>query len=179
MPIEANYKEYYGIHLNHYSTVWGGNTYNKIMVTDYPDANLVSTVTTMSGSARFLYPRVITNKCYVDGVAEGHITLYNTGSTTTTCTYYSVSLIKTDDVPSNETTLGFYSATISSDNSMTTSSRYLTLPFFMSINKQVLNENEKILVYITHTSGASVCISHANDSSNVDIRIKVPFAPEM
>jgi len=177
MPIEANYKTYYAIHLNHYSTAWAGNTYNKILVTEFPDENLVSTVTTNATSADFLYPRLITNKTYLDGVAEGHITLYNNGSTTTTVTNFTVSLKKTDDVPNNETVLGSYTKSISADNNIA-SSNYLTLPFYMPIDKQTLNENEKLIFHIEYTTDSSdLCISHANDSSNIDIKIKVPYAP--
>jgi len=177
MPIEANYKTYYGIHLNHYSTTWAGNTYNKILVTEFPDSNLVSTDTTNASSADFLYPRLISNKAYIDGVAEGHITLFNNGSSSTTVTSFTVSLKKTDDVPSNETVLGSYTASISSDNSVAASG-YLTLPFFMPIDKQTLDENEKMILHVEYVSGSSdMCIAHANDSSNIDIRIKIPFAP--
>ena len=177
MPIEANYKTYYGIHLNHYSTSWGGNTYHKILVTEFPDSNLVSTDTTNTSSADFLYPRLITNKAYLDGVAEGHITIYNNGSSATTVTNFTVSLKKTDDVPSNETVLGSYTANISSDNSIP-SSGYLTLPFFMPIDKQTLDENEKLIFHVEYTSNSNdLCIAHANDSNNVDIKIKVPYAP--
>jgi hypothetical protein len=178
MPIEANYKEYYAIHLDHYSTVWAGNTYNKILVTEFPDLNLVSTVTTYASSAKFVYPRIITNKCYVDGVAEGHITLYNNSTSTATTTNYTVTLSKTEDVPSTETTLGTYSKTISTGNTLTSKS-YLTLPFYINIDKKPLNENEKLLLYIAHTSTGSMCICHANDSSNIDVKIRVPYAPEM
>jgi hypothetical protein len=175
MPIEANYVTYYGIHLDHYSTSWGGNTYNKLLVTEYPSEDLVSTVSTESTDVTFLYPRVITNKTYLDGLAEGHITFYNTSGSESTVTTMTVSLKSTEDVPSSTTVLGSYSGSYS-DASMADDG-FLTLPFYIPIDEQTLNENEKILLNITFTaSTGNVSISHALDSSLEDIKIKIPYS---
>jgi len=180
MPIEANYKTYYAIHLNHWSETWGGVTYNKLLVKDFPDSNLVSTATTKASSIDFLYPRLVENKYILDGLAEGHFTLYNdNASTVTTVTAYTVSVKKTDDVPSNETILGSYTKNISSDNSVATRS-YLTLPIYMTTSntpKISVDANEKLILHIEFTGGSDLCISHANDSDNIDIEIKLPYAP--
>ena len=177
MVIEAHYKEYYGVHLNHYSHSWGGVTYNKVLVTAFPDSNLVSTDTTKSADVSFLYPRLVTNKTYIDGTAEGHITVYNNDSGATTVTAFTVTLKKTKDVASSATALGSYTGTISSDNSVAATG-YLTLPFFMTIDQGILEANEKLFFNVKFTSdGSLMCVSHANDSADIDIYIKVPFAP--
>ena len=178
-PIEANYETYYAIHLNHYSTIWGGNTYNKILVTEMPSEDLISTSSTESTNVTFLYPRLISNKVYLDGVAEGHITIYNDTGSSSDVTTLNISLKKTEDVPSNEETLGSYTATLSADNTIT-DDNYLVLPFYITISEQTLEANEKLLFNIQFTSSTSgLKISHALDSSLIDIKIKIPYAANM
>jgi hypothetical protein len=100
MPIEANYEEYYGVKLQHYTYSWGGITYgginnNGILVKDFPNEYLISVVTTNVLTMKFLYPRPITPKAYIDGTAEGHFSIYNKHSTTTSnVTSYIVYLKK-------------------------------------------------------------------------------------
>jgi len=179
MPIEANYEIYYGINLNHYQYTWGGISYNNFLLTEYPDSNLVSTVTTNITTLDFIYPRLITNKTYLDGTAEGHFTLYNNDpSSATAISSYTVTLLKTTDVPSSIETIGSYTNDISSTSNIIASKGYLTLPIYIVISKKPLNENEKIILRIAYTSSnTNICICHANDNSDVDIKIKIPFAP--
>ena len=187
MPIEANYETYYGIKLEHYTYSWGGITYGGpntihygILVKEFPDEYLVSVPTTDANSMSFLYPRPIVPKGYIDGTAEGHFSVYNVhSSTTSTVTSYTVALKKTNDVPSNETTLGSYSATLSTASEVLPED-YLNLPFYIQLVEQELNAEEKLILYITWhgTDEDNLCFSHENDSNIIDIKIKVPFAPE-
>ena len=175
----TQYQTYYGIHLDHYSETWGGNEYNKMLTKSFPNVNLISTATSSTASEiKFLYPTLYKNVYYLDGVANGHITLYNKStSTATSVTAYTVSIKKTDDEPGNETTLGSYTNSITTDNSLPTHN-YLTLPVFVDITKQVVNEGEKLILSISVTGGDDICLSHANDSSDIDIKIELPYAPQ-
>ena len=171
---ERQYQTFYGIDLDHYEEVWAGTTYTKILVKDYPDSDLKSTVSTKTDSASFIYPMVYENVYYLDGIATGHITLYNDTGSATTVTDYTVTLKKTDDVPSNETVLGSYSHTLSTGSSITAAD-WLTLPIKINLNKQVIEANEKLILTISYTCTDNIAISHENDSTLEDIKIKIPF----
>ena len=172
------YNTYYGVYLNHIDETWGGLTYNKILVTEFPNEYLSTTSYELGQTARLLYLTLWKNKYYIDGIVEGHVSLYNESSTgSATLTSFTVSLRKTDDVPSNETVLGSYTKTISSDN-IINKEDYLTLPVYMNVDKQLIDEGEKLLIYLEHNaSAASVGWAHANDSTTIDMQIKIPFAP--
>ena len=182
MPIEAQYVTYYGIHLYHYSYPWGGNTYNKLLVTEFPNENLENKSVTSSNDVTFIYPRLVGNPVHVDGVAEGHITLYNNtadvggGGSNVTINSYTVSLKKTADVPGAEEILGSYTHSLVTSNSLG-GYQYLTLPVYIVIEKKKLEANEKILLNITFNSdgGGVPNISHALDPDNIDIQIKIPY----
>ena len=188
MPIEANYKTYYGIHLNHYSYTWGGVTYNKLLTQDYPSDELISTASTQSTTTDFLYPRLVGNPTYIDGVAEGHITLFNSNSSTSvTLDNFTVTLYKTDDIPNNESTVGTYSLVPSGDNIIWktgevsddgTKSDTLVLPVYMPISKKKVDVDEKLYLTISYSStGGTVWIGHYNGTDPDDIKIKIPYSP--
>ena len=186
MPIEANYETYYAIKLAHYDYSWGGRYYggtnnDGILVRDFPSDYLVSVPTTATSGMYFIYPRPITPKAFLDGMAEGHFSIYNNSTVTTySVTSYEVIIMKSDDVPNNETIIGSYYNSISTDNSVPTED-YLTLPFYISIEEKELNADEKLILYLNFSSNDTLddlCIGHENDSSIVDCQIKVPFAPE-
>jgi len=186
MPIEASYETYYGIKLAHYTYSWGGKTYggsniDGLLVKDFPSEYLVSVPTTPENEMQFLYPRPITPKAFIDGTAEGHFSIYNNSTATAySVTSYSVSIKKTNDVPSNEEVLGSYYGLISTDNSVPTED-WLTLPFFIQLSEKELNADEKIILYLTFSSDDTIgdlCFGHDNDSSIIDVMVKIPFAPE-
>ena len=178
MAISKLFQTYYAIDLEHLSESWGSNTYTKILVKEYPDSALVSTVSTQSADVTFLYPHQPTNVYYLDGVAEGHITLVNWhAADTTTVTGYTVRLRKTDNTPDNETTLGTYTGTISTGNTISAAGGELRLPIFMNIDGQKVGEDEKLLLNITYnSSGGTPCVKHELDSADPDIKIKIPYA---
>jgi len=167
---------YYGVHLDHVNEIWGGNTYQKVLVQDYPFEELVSTPSTAASTVDFLYPHLIKNRYYLDGVAEGHFTVYNSHATNNmTVTAYTVTLLKTDDVPSNTETIGGYSNSISSNN-VVAAKNFLSLPVFMNISKGFVDENQKLILRINVTSSdGTLCICHDNDSVYEDVKIILPF----
>ena len=134
--ITRQYQTYYGIHLNHHEETWGGNTYNKILVKEYPHEDLSTTDTTDATSITFLLPQMYMYKYYLDGITEGWFTLYNQDtSNSATLDSFTVSLLKTEDVPNDETTLGSKTMSLSSNNTINASSylkavsyTHLTLP---------------------------------------------------
>jgi len=179
-PIEAQYVVYYGIDLTHAVYTWAGTSYTKQLVTEYPSEELVSSVSTEdSTNARFLYPKLVGNPTYVDGVAEGHFTIANGhASEGIVVTNYTISLIKTNNVPNNETIIGTYQNSPSSMASISAGT-YLTFPIAMNISKQKVDEDEKLILEIDLTiTGSGQCdIQHYNGGNPDDIKIKIPYAP--
>lgn len=190
ISIEAQYEQYYGIHLNHYSDTWGGKTYNKMLTKEYPSEDLQSTASTQISEVTFLYPKLVGNPTYVDGIAEGHFTIYNSNSgASVTVTAYTVSLKKTDDVASNETILGAVTTNISTDNIILKSGTYtdhingtggdlLVVPFYIPLSHQKIDYSERILLTLKFTStGGTPWIGHYNGGDPDDIKIKIPYSP--
>jgi len=192
MPIEAQYETYYGIHLNHYTYTWGGSTYNKLLTQEYPSDELKSTTSTQTATADFLYSKLVGNPTYMDGVAEGHVTFFNSSSgASATIDDYTVTLYKTVDVPSSATVIGSYSVILSSDNIIakvgTTWGKNdggkdeddtLVVPVNIVITEKEIDINEKIFLRISYNStNGTVWIGHYNGSDPDDIKIKIPYSP--
>ena len=178
----AQYQTYYAVHLNHHTESWGAASWNKILVTSVVDENLVqtgSTSITSSTTVSFLYPPLIQSKYYLDGVAEGHFTLYKKGTGTGWINQYSVTLLKLDEA-GNYTTLASISETTGSITIATLN--YLTLPIYMNISQAVVNEREKLVLRIgvtcsNGTPSIGMQVSHELYSDAKDIEISLPFAP--
>lgn len=183
MPITKQYQTYYGIHLTHYEEVWGGKTYKELLVKEFPSEYLSSASHSSSTDTTFIYPTLWKNKYYIDGVCEGHVSIFNTNSTTTYyCSRYTVELLKSPDVPNSETVLGSYSNTLSTASEIYPED-YLTLPVFIPVQKALIEEDERLLFrfYFYNNSATSQNIGDCfvacyNDSSVIDMQIKIPYA---
>lgn len=177
------YQTYFGVHLDHHSEQWGGQSFNKILVLEYPDPNLVCTsATDATGTVelKFLYPLLVQNKYFLDGIVDGHVTFKADATAGRVASGYTISLNKLNN-----------SGTITNIASMTytfgtvytfTANQYLTVPIFFQVSKQPVNENEKLYLSITLTTGYTagtnyIYLSHANDSNVPDIKIRLPYAP--
>jgi len=174
-----NYQIYYGAHLDHHVETWGGMNFNKVLMLEYPDPNLVCTATTEAcGGVNhdFLYPLLVQSKYFLDGVLDGHVT-FKCGATAKTATGYVVSLNKLNTTGAI-TNLGTMSYTFATTYSFTINS-YLTVPVFIQLSKQPVNENEKLFLRVSLTTAetSGISLSHANDSSVPDIKIRIPYAP--
>jgi len=177
MGITRQFQTYYAISLVHHVESWGGVDYNEILSTDYMDTDLISTVSTAASTLDFIYPSIYKNKYYLDGIATGHFTLYNNNHSTSTATVssYTISLLKTEDVPLATTVLGSVTETLSSDNTIPPEN-YLTLPIFMILDKALVEAGEKLILRIEYTStGGDMCIMHDNDSTEEDTMIELPY----
>lgn len=173
------YQIYYGVHMDHHVESWGGMNFNKILVLEYPDPNLVCTALTEAcGNVNldFLYPLLVQSKYFLDGVMDGHVT-FKCGAAAKTCTGYVVWLNKLSDA-GTITNLGSMPYTFATTYNFTANS-YLTVPVYMQLSKQPVNENEKLFLRINlvTTAASGINLSHANDSSVPDIKIRVPYAP--
>jgi hypothetical protein len=183
MSVDKTYQTYYGIFLDHYADIWGGNTYHTVLVKEFPSEYLSSPSHSSATDTRFEYPSLWKNKYYIDGTAEGHVSFYNINSTTTyKVSRYGVELIKTIDAPSSETVIGSYTYTFSSPSNIAHGD-YLTVPVFMNISKQLVEENERLLLRVyfynnsaTASSAGYVFVACANDSTIIDMQIKIPYA---
>ena len=173
------YQTYYGVHLDHHVELWGGMSFNKILVLDYPDPNLSCTsLTEACGNVNldFLYPLLVQSKYFLDGMMEGHVT-FKCGAAAKTATGYIVSLKKLSQ-SGTVTNLGYMSYNFLTTYNFTANS-YLTVPVYIQLSKSAVNENEKLFLRVqlvtVETSGIN--LSHYNDSSVPDIKIRVPYAP--
>jgi len=184
MGLSRQYQTYSVVHLNHYDITWAGIAYNKILVKDFPSEYLVTEDYTcdVSHTAEFLYPVSVLNKYYLDGLAEGMFSIYNESTTTAyDVTAYVINIKKSPDVGGGDETLGTYSNTISSDNSVPTED-YLSLPIYINIDHKLVEEDERLLLEVSYTCAGDTLgdtgIAHANDRTNADGYIKIPYAPE-
>jgi hypothetical protein len=152
--------------------------WNKFLVTEYMDEYLVVTASTDfdgTNPLRFLYSPLVQGAYYLEGVAHGHFTLYNTTSTIT-ITGYTVNLSKLS-TSGTYTSLGTVTNTISADNTIAAHG-YLTLPIRMIINKAYVGPQEKIVLSINVVESSTTCaLVHDNDATENDIEINIPFAP--
>jgi hypothetical protein len=174
-----NYQIYCGVHLDHHVEPWGYMSFHKILMLEYPDQNLTcTTLTEACGSVNhdFLYPLLVQSKYFLDGICDGHVT-FKCGAAAKTATGYIVSLNKLSNI-GTITNLGNMAYTFSPTYNFTANA-YLTVPVYMPLDKQAVNENEKLFLRINlvtaETSGIN--LSHANDSSVPDIKIRIPYAP--
>jgi hypothetical protein len=176
------YQTYYAVHLDNHVELWSSMSFNKILVLEYPDANLSCTATTdATGSVNidFLYPLLVQSKYFIDGILDGHVTFKSDATIGRTCTDYSVGLNKLNNA-GGVTNIGYMSYTFSPTFTTTVANQYLTVPIYMQIDKQPVNENEKLFLRIklgTAMTTGQWFLSHANDSSVPDIKIRIPFAP--
>jgi len=145
MAIVAQYQTYYAVDLDHWWESWGGTLYNKILVKEMPDEEVSETTSTAvsSGTVVFIYPLLVSNKYYLDGIIDGHFKIcnqsyYGVGSNATNLTGYTVTLRKVDNV-GNETTL----ASVSTDFTYSIATDYLAVPFYLNIINAEITENEK------------------------------------
>lgn len=175
MPIEAYYKTFYGVHLNHWTESWGGTDYNKLLVKEYLDDDVLTTDTTAASSITFLYPTLIKSSYYLNGKTSGHFKIYNQNSSSTqTLNSYTVTVKKIDNAGTS-TNLATHTETISGGYEVP-SQTYLALPVFVSLSKAEVNPNEKLAVTFEIDGDSDLVFSHANDSSTNDVMIKLPFA---
>ena len=183
MPVEKTYQVYYGINLQDFSDIWGGRTYKTLLVKEFPSEYLTSYDTSSATDTRFEYPSLWKNKYYIDGTVEGWVSFMNThASTTYKISSFGVELIKTANIPSNETILGSYSYTFSTPTDIVAQDT-LTVPIFVNIEKKLVEEDERLLLRVymynnsaTSASVGSVFIACYNSSSPVDMQIKIPYA---
>ena len=185
MSVLRQFQTYYGIYLPHWETDWGGDTYHSLLVKELPSQYLVSEDYINDTEATFIYPSMYASKYYLDGQIEGHISIFNTSTTNDdvgSVTDYTVTLKKSSDEPNSEETLATVTRVISSDNSVPTED-YLTLPIYMPIDKKLVEANEKLMLYVSFSTGTDptdgdLVIACANSSSpDYDIKMKIPYAP--
>lgn len=175
--ITANYKVYYGVHLNHWTESWGGTDYHKLLIKEYMDDEIISTATESSAATvTFLLPELVKSSYYLNGRASGHFKIYNKStSTPTDITGYTATIIKINNV-GTETDLGTHTEVIAADNSVATDS-FIAIPFFINLSKAEVLENEKLAFSLVITGGSDLCFAFDNWADTEDLKIEIPFAP--
>jgi len=177
MGLTRQYQTYYAISLKHWQEVWGGNTYNTLLVKEHPSEDLVSDDFILSDEVSFIYPLMYESKYYLDGIIEGFIGIYNNHSTTTaTITSYTVTLKKQANTDPSPSTLATMTRTLTANNTIPPKD-YIFLPLFMPVEHQKVDVSEKLILTISFVSTGGTCgVACANDSSVLDNLIKLPYA---
>jgi len=174
-----------GIALEHWSETWAGETYNTLLVKEFPSEYLIPLNDepdyVPGDDVSFIYPLMYANKYYLDGIIEGHISIYNSSAADTAdIDSYTVSLSKQKDTDITPTVLATMTRTITTYNTIPTED-YLTLPLYMPITRQRVDANEKLIWRTQFTAsgaGAEDCgVACANDSSVLDMKVVLPYAP--
>lgn len=175
MVMEAQYKTLYGIHFNHHAEIWGQKSFNKILVKNYRDDDLVMTDTTgVDSTASFLYPIMIKSSYTLNGLIEGHFKVYNSAGVARDLDDYTVTLKKINNA-GNITIIAEQETVISGSYSIP-SLDTVAFPINMTITKQNIKSNEKLFLHFDITGNSALQLSHYNDSSLVDIKIDLPIA---
>ncbi|MCK5018099.1 MAG: hypothetical protein KAS32_13665 [Candidatus Peribacteraceae bacterium] len=170
----------YPIQMDDYQKSWGGVDYKIFLMENFPEmcADYNFTDVTDADTLRMLYMSSPDNVYVVSGVVSGEIVFYNAhAGESATLTSFTVSLRKTDDVASNETTLGSKTSAVGDSIAAET---YQTYPFFFDVDAsddaKHVKKLEYMLLYLSidHTGG-NLKFSHANDSSSKDLIINIPI----
>lgn len=174
MVFDTQKETYYGMYLTDWTYSWGGRSYNNYLMTEFVDENLRYNSTTDADDIRYLLPYAPGNVYVIDGWCEGFFTVYNAdGSNSTTFDSYDVYLKKTEDAADSEETLGTMS--VSPDDTVNIES-YGTYPIYFDVDEQSVSEGELLLLHLNMSfTDGDLEWSHANDSSNVDLEIKIPI----
>jgi len=181
------YQTYFGVHLVHWEQEWGNIAYNKMLTKSLPVADdfIETEDYTAEHNASFLYPLKYLNAYYLDGLLEGWFSIYNSNALTTyDIESYTVKLQKSNNIQAVPTDLVSYTNTLSTVSTVPTES-YLTMPIYVDINHQLIEENEKLILYVEITATTdtdtpkNLSVAHANTTTGgVDLQIKIPYAPE-
>jgi len=176
MVFTTQKRTYYGVIIDDYTKTWGGLDYNTFLMDEIVNENLNYTDTTDADDIRFLLPFSPASSYVIDGVVEGFFAVYNAhAADTSTLNSYTVSLKKTADVPSAETTLATMSNTLSSET--IAKETYGYYPIYFDVDQKTVDaEDELLLLYLSmdFTDG-DLEWSHANDSANIDLEVSIPF----
>jgi len=183
MGVLRQMQTYYAIHLEHYSLDWSGEIYDTLLVKEFPSEYLEGDYSQDVRELSFIYPSMYSAKYYLDGIAEGYFSVFNssTGTDDTgTVSSYTVKLETTPDSAGAETTIFTITRTVSTASSVASSS-YLSLPIYAPIDAKLVNADEKLILTLSFTgtqpSSGYLGIACANDSTNIDNLIKIPYAP--
>ena len=172
----TKYQTLYGMQLDDWTKSWGGVSYNTYLTeqSDYFNGNLNNTATTDADDIRFLYPKAPSNTYYLDGLLEGFFTVYNAdGGSTATFTSYTAYLKYTEDASDSEVTIESFANTVS-DSIGTTS--YGVYPIMMFLEHEEIPKATRLLLHINIVhSGGDLEFSHANDDTNHDLMVRIPF----
>ena len=185
MVFTRQYQTYYGINHQHWKKTWGGVDYTAMLSKEIPvgDDFIETTDYTIGKSISFIYPLIYLNKYYIDGLAIGHFSVYNTDTVSTyNVEDYTVDLQVSKDVGGDLRTLGSYTYTLSTASSVPTEG-YLTFPIYMTMDKCLVEENEHIILKLSFTCSGDTTsklgIAHANTAQGGhDMLLKIPYAPE-
>ena len=183
MSVLRQMQTYYAIHLEHFSLDWSGDIYDTLLVKSFPSEFLEGDYSQDVQTLSFIYPSMYANKYYLDGIAEGYFSVFNSSTgtgDTSKVTSYTVTLESTPDAVGKETTIFTITRAISTASSVASSS-YLSLPIYAPIDAKLVNADEKLILTLSFTGTQPIAgylgIACANDATNIDNLIKIPYAP--
>jgi len=172
--IDTKYLKYYGCDLDDKGLYWGGVTYTKQMVEEYPDIE-TSVTTSTAGTIVFLFPK-IESITYIDGLVKGNFKIHNDTGSGITLSNFTITL-KKYDIGNTETTLvSFYFTDVSNTVG---DGEWLNVPFEFNCDRQIIYPYERLTVSLqTISSNFKICHDIDTKWGN-DFSIELPIAIEM
>jgi len=173
MAVMRQYQTLYGIYTDDWtSNIPNYSNWHYHLVKDYIDNDCDRTDNSEASiTRRFFYPHTFAETYNIEGIIEGHIKY--TSTATSTCTDVRVSLIKVhEDTTETE---------IASTGTKTVNKSIVTNDlwgFWFTIDvtsAPKITKEEKLGLKIETTCASTIKLSHTNDSSTEDIKIKIPY----
>lgn len=172
-----NYIKLYGIYTDDWTTVWGGQTFNrhlvKTMINDACNSTASSAWT--ANGYNFIYPHNIKKKYFLEGVVEGEVGFGKIAASKVSD--YRVSIFKLNE-DTTETTLAT-TGVISVNDSITAGDVHLYHFWIDVYDKKELSDYDRIGVKVewnvSHSSTNTAALYHEVVTSDYDFWVDLPF----
>lgn len=182
MSVDNMYAKYtlYGIHMNDWTTSFGGQIYYKHLVKDYIglDCSVATSSVWSSSGYSWIYPHNIEKIYWLEGIIEGEITFHGIGQSCITNYQVDIFKINTDTIITTLATTG-----VKSVASTVPAHDFRTFHYSIDVTTsgKEISEEDRIGIKIywnvlyKHPSLASARLCHDNDSTWKDLWVDLSF----
>lgn len=184
MGVNRQFIKFYGVELSDWDETFGTfSATHHFMLREYVSEAASSTDSSpASDTNMFLYPFDIERVYYIEGLAEGHITIAASGCTAT-ITDYRVTICKTFEGASQADVEIATTGTITVNDSIAwdvanSIGDEIVYPFFIHISPEAqCSEGERLYLKVECTCSDKGCaiLMHSNDASWQDLFIDIPL----
>ena len=179
---------FYGVHVNDWSVTFGSfSNHHKLLLDEHylSDGCSCATSSEATHTHKFLFPHHIRKTYFIEGIAEGQITVAASSATATMYAYrVSICKVHEDTTETELFTTGWrvVNLTLNWDSTYNIGEE-LVLPFWIDCTEKAkLSENERIYVKIetdtstcTQSSCSNMRLLHDNSAEWEDFKIDIPF----